>query len=252
MSGIRVYEAARKLNIETRELMRILEERGAPAKSPIAFISQSDFDDILDYLTTGEKSEAGGEGPEPRISLVQPAAEAGPETERADVIPFSKPAEKGEKTPRREKPAPKEKTAPPPPQAASAGQARTWSGQTILSFLALGVASAAMLIALVMNTYIEKNTAAVGEALSAAGALEGEIGSLADGVSLNESMIIENSAAIARAQGAVEAERRGRVRDELLNRSAALEELSAALPADAAARLRSVSSGLRGLAGAIR
>ncbi|MGK7344511.1 MAG: translation initiation factor IF-2 N-terminal domain-containing protein [Candidatus Nitrospinota bacterium M3_3B_026] len=268
MSGIRVYEAARKLNIETKELMRILGERGAPVKSPISFISQSDFDDVLDFLTTSGPGDAGEEGQAPRISLVQPQqAEKRPEESPADVIPFSRPAgeEKGEEPERRtakdaeqtaeaeQEPAPSSAPPPekPPPAAVSGKPARAWRGQAILSFLALGVASAAMLIALIMNTYIEKNTVGVNEALSAAGALEGEMGALREGVGLNESMITENSGAIARVRGQVEAMRRDRARGELMDRSSALEELSTAFPAETAQRLRSISGGLRGLASSL-
>ena len=51
MSKIRIYKAAEKLNVDTKELMAILNNMGITVKSPISFITQSNYDSVLDSIS---------------------------------------------------------------------------------------------------------------------------------------------------------------------------------------------------------
>ncbi|MDH5509013.1 MAG: translation initiation factor IF-2 N-terminal domain-containing protein [Nitrospinota bacterium] len=57
MSNLRVYEAARKLNMQAGELVKILEGKGIHA-SPIATISEETFNELLEELVGGSESSS--------------------------------------------------------------------------------------------------------------------------------------------------------------------------------------------------
>ena len=58
MGKKRVYEAARRLNLETSELMKLLQQQGITVKSPISFISEDDFEKVSSsFASSQEKPE---------------------------------------------------------------------------------------------------------------------------------------------------------------------------------------------------
>lgn len=277
MGDIRVYEAARKLNIETKELMRLLGERGKPVKSPIAFITQADMDDILNYLTSsggkeapeesGEAEEVSAEGgtggasiaeevEERKISLVkeeseEPAREAAGRVIQMPAPAAVKEAETGEEAeePEEAEKAPAASVEGQPMMATSSPQPQ--KAQTILSFLAIAVASAAMLLVLVLNSSITKNTEGITRAMETAAALQTKTAALDDGVSINKGAIEEQGAAITDLRGRIDAAGRAQARADLLRRSEALDSLSVTARGGAAARLERLAQELRQLASSL-
>ena len=85
MGKKRVYEAARRLNLETSELMKLLQEQGVTVKSPISFISEDDFENVSNSLVTPQgkplqEVEAGEPTPDTAtVGEHMEAAEAEPE-----------------------------------------------------------------------------------------------------------------------------------------------------------------------------
>jgi len=93
MSNLRVYEAARKLNMQAGELVKILESKGIHA-SPIATISEEIFNDLLEELVGGSKPRQGEaasplklvslkDKKEPQKEQDQPRTEGDPEEDPA-------------------------------------------------------------------------------------------------------------------------------------------------------------------------
>jgi len=271
MGDIRVYEAARRLNIETKELMKILANMGKKAKSPIAFMKKEDFDAVLDHLTkqTGETAEApametpeapaepespgeAAEAEKSRIFLVGGAGRIKENDSAAQVIPIARFADEEEE-------AGEEKTASDKAErevqerggAPEAIPGKTGTAQSILSFLALGVASAALLVALTLNSGITKNTESLGKAIDAVGVMKSQVKSLEDGVRLNKNMIVENSGSISDARSRIEATERARARADLMKSSETIGEMSSTAPGNIGSRLERFSEGLRSLASSI-
>ncbi|MDH5636919.1 MAG: translation initiation factor IF-2 N-terminal domain-containing protein [Nitrospinota bacterium] len=93
MGNLRVYEAARKLNMQAGELVKILEGKGIHA-SPIATISEEVFNELLEELVGGaESSEGEPSSPLKLVSLKDKAEplseldEEQPEGENSDEEP---------------------------------------------------------------------------------------------------------------------------------------------------------------------
>ncbi|VAX17616.1 hypothetical protein MNBD_NITROSPINAE03-1730 [hydrothermal vent metagenome] len=265
MANLRVYEAARKLNIETSELMKILNKRGIKVKSPIAAISQENFESILEYLSSSSqksksvvaKTKPNDDKGKKRLSLVvQGGAESDKKAATADVIPLGRPAKEAKEP--EEATAKKEKTTKEtPPEPVSAAQ-KPEKEKGVLSYIALGLAAAALLAIIGLNSNIQNNAANLDKAFEGASALKSQVTAVENSVSLNQSvitgnksMITENADAISDISGKIGDMKFGQARNDLVKRSDSLEELASATTADTSARLQKIASGLRRLAASL-
>lgn len=275
MNGIRVYEAARKLNIDTSKLMKILAKEGVKIKSPISFISQSDFEKTLSMLTSSQKTakKTGGlkitgkqkqEKDFTKLSLVAPAAgkaatgktatgkpvsdKISNESE-AEVIPIGKLVKEEQKE--AEKPVETEKQAKTrkPPKIKPEPKPKK-NGRSLI-YLALGMAAAALLAIFLINSDMKSSLANLSESVESNSALSANVATLTDGVRVNENMIVQNQSALADLSGEVNAMKHAQARLDLQKRSKALEELSSTLTGDMPLRIQKLSQELGRLASSL-
>lgn len=267
MDKIRVYEAAKKLNIQTKELINLLLGKGIAVKSPISFISQHDFESLLNSMTdTGQtkkakparakkkkrvvKTASPPKKKKSKLSLVPPltAEEAeSAEGEKVDSKPEpekksvekTEPEKKKHKLPKKHEPVKSGATAPPAPLAAPAKPK-----SSLLSYLSFGMAAMALLIALALSLNVSDNTSGLSKMSDAADALKVELAGVNDGIRINQDLIFENRDSIVNVQ-------RTQARIDLSRHSAALEELASSLPSNISRRVLNISKGMNSLASSL-
>lgn len=278
MDRIRVYEAAKKLNLESKNLIKTLQEKGVDVKSPISFITKAQFDDLLNTMTSSEDKPPTGDGKvldlprkpaeKEKAEPAQQAAGAGEaekETSKLSLVKpepepkeAKKPAKKKARTRKAKKAASAKKAAaakkaeaakPAKAPAKSArrpktGGARKQPVTSAVSYLALGIAAMALLAALVINSSVSKNAAGVQQAVTATQGIDAEMAAINDGLRINQDLIFENRDALAQLK-------LSQAQGDLAEQSAALDELAATLPADLAARVTGLSRGLETLASSL-
>jgi hypothetical protein len=252
MDSLRVYEAARKLNLETTELMRLLAEEGVDVTSPIAFIDVVDFDKVA--------AKVGGRGqsaPEPSPS---------PVAEPAPVIPFARKGE-GERTGAApEERDPEEVNHNPTPPAESTERPhhppshprhhahhppKGSAAAAPLSYLAIGFASVALIVSFGLYVSIKSHGGRLDELAAAATVVEGRVADANNEALRAQAMAQDNFAAIGGIRADLNAGETARIKGELARRSAALAEAARAARPDIADRIAGLALRLQRLAGSL-
>ncbi len=264
MDKIRVYEAAKKLNIKTKELINLLLGRGIAVKSPISFISQSDFESLLNSMTASGKdkkpksarakkkkravkSASALKKEKSKLSLVPPlASEEGenPEVEKVDSTP-----EPEKKIDKKMEPAKKKHGLPKKHESVKSGAPVPLAEpakpkSSLLSYLTFAMAAVALLITIVLSFNVSDNTSGVNRIGEASEALKAELAAVNDGIRINQDLIFENRDSIANVQ-------KTQARLDLSKLSAALEELAPSLPAEISKRVLNISKGMNSLASSL-
>jgi len=275
MSDMRVYEAARKLNMQAGELVKLLEAKGIHT-SPISTIEESLFNQLLEEMVAPapkpdgaepaaplklvsmkEKAEAkqeepaGGEAEKPRTPLA-----LAPEPEQKEEAAAPEPAkiEADKKTapepaPAAAIPSPapevKPSAAPVAPAMARAEGPGAWTFMLgLLAFiLALGLGYSAW--------SINSHNARMESALSAMQNATDKMNLIEKTVELHGKQIANNEASIGDLAEKVGSSARMEAKSDLKASAAAMEELSDTLPAgqsdrvrDLARRMNEMSSGM--------
>ena len=235
---MRVYEAAGKLNMSVDEVVGLLAGKGVDIKSPIAVISQEQFDDLLNSLTREPKST---EAPTPetpvekdrgRLALVTPitAAKQAQEpqaTHEADEDEDAPPSAPAEATAKAE-PAPPARE--PLPQAAPP---RSGESAKKISYTAAGISVFALLVVMALAAAAVKNAR--------------EVGALSSTVQANQAALNDARNALSDLKARVDANRRLQVRTGLSERSVTLDEMASTMPGPNAERLRRLAASLNSL-----
>jgi hypothetical protein len=241
MSKMRVYEAAGKLNMSVGEVIGLLADKGVEVKSPIAVISQAQFDEILDSFTR-EPHTASAKTPEPET----PVTEAPVEKERGRltlVTPITAAKQAQETQPSRESdededtPAePAAKAEPVPPARERVAEALSAKGGDLtkkMSYTAAGLSIFALLTTIVLAVAAVKNA--------------NEVGSLSSTVAANQSALNDTRNALSDLKSRVDANRRLHIRTGLLERSITLDEMAVTMPGPNGERLRRLAASLNTL-----
>lgn len=267
MDKIRVYEAAKKLNIETKELINLLLGKGIAVKSPISFISQQDFERLLNSMTTAGKSAkvkpakakkkkrvvktaSAPKKKKSKLSLVPPLASDGAEiskSEKVDLKPEPektsgekvKPEKKKLRIPKKHEPVKSGVIAPPVPLAQPAKPR-----SSLLSYLSFAMAAMALLVAFALSLNVSDNRSGLSKMSDAADALKVELAAVNDGIRINQDLIFENRDSIINVT-------RTQTRIDLSRHSAALEQLAPALPLNISKRVLNISKGMNSLAASL-
>lgn len=245
MSEMRVYEAAGKLNMSVDEVVGLLSEKGVDVKSPIAVISQEQFDELLDTLTR-EPKEVSAKAPEPeapatetpvekdrgRLTLVTPITAA----KQAQEPQQSHEAYEDEDTPPS---APAEASAraePVPPAREPSPEAMTpKSGESVknISYTAVGISIFALLVVIALAIAAVRNAR--------------EVGALSSTVQTNQNALNDTRNSLYDLKGRVEINRRLQVRSGLSERSVTLDEMAATMPGPNGERLRKLAASINSL-----
>ncbi len=277
MDKIRVYEAAKKLNIKTKELINLLLSKGIAVKSPISFISQRDFESLLSSMTApgknvktktarakkkkravkavkavkSVKSVSAPKKKNSKLSLVPPLPSdeaesqqsvregSAPEPEKK-IGEKAEPEKKKHKLPRKHESVKSVSPAPlaPPVKPRS----------SVLSYLSFAMAAIALLITFVLSSNVSNNTSSVSQinqtVSQTANALKAELAGVNDGIRINQDLIFENRDSIANVL-------RVQTRIDLSKQSAALKELAPSLPAKISTRILDISKGMNSLASSL-
>ena len=241
MSEMRVYEAATKLNMSVGEVIGLLTEKGVDVKSPIAVITQAQFDEILDSFTR-EPSPVSAKTPEPEA----PVAEAPVEKERsrlALVTPITAAKQIQEPQPAHEadededapaEPVGKAETVPPArEQAAEIKPARGADFTQKIAYTAAGLSIFALLVTIVLAVAAFRNA--------------NEVGALSSTVASNQSSINDTRNSLSDLKSRVVQTQRLQIRSGLLERSATLDEMAATMPGPRGERLRKLAESLNSL-----
>jgi hypothetical protein len=275
MDKIRVYEAAKKLNIETKELINLLLGKGIVVKSPISFISQEDFDNLLSSMTdTGKskkvkptkakkkkqaaKSASAPKKKKSKLSLVPPLTSEEAEAQKSEKVelkpePEPTPEQEPEKksgtktTPEIKKHSAPKKDEPVKPAAAKpvATSAEPKKPRTsLLSYISFVMAAAALLIAITLSSNVSDNKSGLNEINATADALKAELAGVNDGIRINQDLIFENRDSISNVM-------RTQARVDLSRHSVALEELAPSLPPNISSRVLNISKEMNSLAASL-
>jgi hypothetical protein len=237
MSEMRVYEAARKLNVSVDEAMGLLAGKGVDVKSPISVISQGQFDEILDSFTRETKTpeqqtpvaEAPAEKERGRLTLVTPitAAKQTQETQPAHE------ADEDEDAPPAGATA-KEKPVPPANEPVSASPApKAGEFTKKIAYTAAGLSIAALLVVIVLAVAAVRNAH--------------EVGALTSTVQTNQSALNDTRNALSELKNRVEINRRLQIRTGLSERSVTLDEMASTMPGPNGERLRRLAASLNAL-----
>jgi len=252
MGEIRVYEAARRLNVDPVDLINTLAKKGIDAKSPISLISQEAFDEVLSSMTAAPEGETkmeetskpagsetlSAEKERARLSLVtsaQPEPATAISSETDEVEDTAEPA-----TAKRE-------SVPPYEAPAIAAQPKT-GGPSTLHYVTIGIASVALLAALVLGAAVTRHNTEIGKITESAAALKTEMTTAQAGIKSNQNMIMDTRVTVTELKNKMDLASRAQAKDSLMERSASLEELSATLPVQSADKMRNVAAGLNALA----
>ncbi|VAX24482.1 hypothetical protein MNBD_NITROSPINAE04-729 [hydrothermal vent metagenome] len=280
MDKIRVYEAAKKLNIKTKELINLLLSKGIAVKSPISFISQRDFESLLNQMTApgknvktkpgkakkkkravkAVKSVSAPKKKKSKLSLVPPLPSdevENPESVEESSTPEPEkkigkkaaPEKKKHKLPRKHEPVKPGSPAPAPVPVVPAPVAAPGKSQSsALSYLSFAMAAIALFVTLGLSSNVANNTSSVSQinqtVSQTANALKAELAGVNDGIRINQDLIFENRDSIANAL-------RTQTRIDLSKQSAALKELAPSLPAKISTRILDISKGMNSLASSL-
>ncbi|MBF0635546.1 MAG: translation initiation factor IF-2 N-terminal domain-containing protein [Nitrospinae bacterium] len=241
MSEMRVYEAATKLNMSVGEVIGLLAEKGVDVKSPIAVITQAQFDEILDSFTR-EPVPASSKTPEPEA----PAAEAPVEKERsrlASVTPITAAKQIQEPQPAHEsdedEDAPAEpagKTQPVPPVREPMAEVKPARGADFthkIAYTAAGLSIFALLGTIVLAVAAFRNAS--------------EVGALGSTVASNQSAINDTRNSVSDLKSRLLQSQRLQIRTGLSERSVTLDEMAATMPGPNGERLRKLAESLNSL-----
>lgn len=245
MSEMRIYEAAGKLNMSVDEVVGLLAEKGVDVKSPIAVISQEQFDELLDTLTREPKAvsakaqepqapatETPVEKDRGRLTLVTPIAAA----KQAQEPQQSHEADEDEDTPPSAPAETAAKAEPVPPAREPSPETMTpKSGESTkkISYTAAGISIFALLVVMALAVAAVKNAR--------------EVSSLSSTVQTNQSALNDTRTALSDLKSRVDASRRLQARSGLSERSVTLEELAATTPGPNGERLRRLAASLNAL-----
>lgn len=267
MDKIRVYEAAKKLKMETAELVDRLAKIGIKVKSPIASISLADFEKATASFAADKNKAKPEKAKVEAKQAVAPAKEAKksplsivktPENKKPEkaavVVSLERPAkeEKAQKIVKKEEPAAKkvekkeEKVKTPEPVAPAVVEVKKDKG--IMSFIAVGLAAAAVLAVLVLDARVKETAISLNNTNSVAATLKSDLAVLSEDGQENLSMILENRDAVSDVETTTDVMQRVRASDDLLRNANSIKELSSTAPAETAQRLEKLSEGLRDLA----
>jgi hypothetical protein len=238
---MRVYEAAGKLNMSVDEVVGLLAGKGVDVKSPIAVISQEQFDELLNSLTR-EPQVAPAKAPEPpetpvekdrgRLALVTPITAA----KQAQELKTSSEADEDEDTPPSAPAETTNKAAPAPPaRELSSATMTPKSGESAkkISYTAAGISVFALLVVIALAVAAVKNAR--------------EVGALSSTVQTNQSALNDTRNALSDLKGRVDINRRLQVRTGLSERSITLEEMAVTMPGPNGERLRRLAASLNTL-----
>ncbi|MBI5816208.1 MAG: hypothetical protein HZB29_11440 [Nitrospinae bacterium] len=253
MGEIRVYEAARRLGMDTMEFMDHLAAIGTQAQSPISFISQEVFEQMTASIAAAPKGErkmdqtikpsaenTANEKDKGRLSLVTPAAEPS-----QAPGPISHETDEDEDT---AEPVAAAKDDVPAWQAPAERPASSGGPYSAIHYVTIGIAGVALLSALVLGAVVSRHTSELSRISDASGVMKTEIATLSSGVKTNQSLINDTRLTVTDLKNKVELSRRIQTRDALAERAASIEELSAVMPAGSAEKMRSISAQLNALA----
>lgn len=242
MSEMRVYEAASKLNMSVGEVIGLLTEKGVEVKSPIAVITQAQFDEILDAFTR-EPSTTPAKTPEPE----EPVTEAPVEKERGRltlVTPItaakqvqepqtSREADEDEDSPAAQ---PAAKAEPVPPAKEPVAEAQSGKGSEFtkkIAYTAAGLSIFALLVTIVLAVAALRNAH--------------EVGALSSTVAINQSAINDTRNSLSDLKSRVVQNQRLQARATLSERSATLDEIAVTMPGPRGERLRKLATSLNAL-----
>jgi hypothetical protein len=238
---MRVYEAAGKLNMSVDEVVGLLAGKGVDVKSPIAVISQEQFDELLNSLTREPKAVS-AKAPEPpetpvekergRLALVTPITAA----KQAQELKASSEADEDEDTPpsAHTEATPKVEPVPPARELSSATMTPK-SGESAkkISYTAAGISVFALLVVIALAVAAVKNAR--------------EVGALSSTVQTNQSALNDTRNALSDLKSRVDTNRRIQVRTGLSERSVTLDEMAATMPGPNGERLRRLAASLNSL-----
>lgn len=244
MSEMRVYEAASKLNMSVGEVIGLLTEKGVEVKSPIAVITQAQFDEILDSFTrepsagpakTAEPEEPVTEAPvekeRGRLTLVTPITAA----KQAQEPQAVREADEDEDIPTATA-EPAGKTEPVPPARAPMAEAQSGKGSDFtkkIAYTAAGLSVFALLVTIVLSIAALRNA--------------NEVGALSSTVSTNQSAINDTRNSLSDLKSRVAQNQRLQVRAGLSERSVTLDEIAVTMPGPRGERLRKLAESLNSL-----
>ncbi|MBF0171402.1 MAG: translation initiation factor IF-2 N-terminal domain-containing protein [Nitrospinae bacterium] len=242
MENLRVYEAARKLNIETAELMARLAARGVTVTGPIDTVTEADLDAVAEELKSAPaKAEASAE-PAPAPVLRLAPREEKPATPADDAAPAVEETV-AEKAPHHPK---THHTAPAPHHASKASKT-----PTALASGALALAALALLLTYGLYTTVKEQGAGIATLADRTVATA----AAAQDASLNAesalSMSVNNGNRLTQLDRRVAVAEQARLTGELTRRSAALGELAPTLPGAQAERVAAFARRLEALARAL-
>ncbi len=242
MSEMRVYEAARKLNMSVDEAMGLLAGKGVDVKSPISVITQGQFDEILDSFTR-EPQAAPAKTPEPP----EPAPEAPVEKERGRltlVTPITAAkqaqepqpaheADEDEDTPSAKATAQAEPVPPAKDPLAASQISKGGDFSKTMVYTAAGLSIVALLAVIALTVTAVRNAK--------------EVGALTSTVQTNQSALNDTRNALSDLKSRVEINRRLQARAGISERSATLDELAVTMPGPNGERLRRLAASLNAL-----
>ncbi len=217
MENLRVYEAARKLNIETSELMSRLAARGVTVTGPIDNVTQEDFDAVALELKEGA-APVSEEKPAEENPTPAPVLRLAPREET--------PVEPTPEEPVEPTPAPKSHHVAPQPHH----HPKPSRAPTALSFAATGLAALALLLAVGLYTSVKEHGAGIATLATQSAATDAAVKSAASNADTALAMSVNNTTRIAQVDQRVTVAERTRLSGELTRRSAALDELANTLP----------------------
>lgn len=233
MAGIRVYEAARKLSIKTAELMKLLAKLGVAVKSPISFITQDDFNKTANALATSSVDSGGSVtsiAKKPDIEIAEPAPDTGDlsdeETKKdADVIPISR-SRKAEEELAVETKADETPKTPPvaPPASEPAGRPRQGVA-AVLSYLAIGLASGALIATFALYNTVTEKAALLDTMIAETAVVKADLASAKVSVAATKVMAEKNFSSIAIVRSDVNAVRIADIKSDLKANAASLDEM---------------------------
>jgi hypothetical protein len=259
MSEIRVFEAARRLNVDTTEILAILEKQGVNANSPISPITMEQYNAVIDVLTEQDERDSAvfeavvDSTADDAIIPANPAI-AKPEAtdpvfvepvkKEADIIPINsgRQGKEPEESMQEHEPVVAEQIAEDPPipsdfpavekpspiteaaksdmvEAATASTTETASG-SFASYLAVTIAALALI-----GTWATYS--ALSEATTRIDALSSTTSSLQEDIRIVFSKTQNQQNAINANQTAIASTRIGVIKNDLATASASLSALAA-------------------------
>ncbi|MDH4183463.1 MAG: translation initiation factor IF-2 N-terminal domain-containing protein [Nitrospinota bacterium] len=267
MSNLRVYEAARKLNMSAGELVKILEEKGVQA-SPISTIEQDLFDSLLEQMVSGAgKTKEGESAPLKLVSFKEKAGKKQNQDPEADIVagqpaqpemaqaasaadtPVAEEVEAA--APQADAPIIKEQAAAQAPAAAAArGTGQTSSGAAI-SYAALALAILLAVGMAFMAKSVNQQSVQIENMVVTLTEAQSRLDMADRSLNLQQMQISQNQTALSDLTDKTSAQAREVVKADVLSSASALEDLSRTLPATQADKIMNISRSLEDLGSAM-